>query len=171
METNLIDINSSSPNLTTSIDPELIYSLWVKLERYHDELTNEPKATDARLRVRFNENRVRWAKDKYTFYVLQHNYTIVGYIRVSVDTKTKRGWVSALYVDKEYRGKDYGRLLVEAGIAWLKSNANPKLSFMCTVIAENEAVLEFYKKCGFTKVTPIDEDYGKGFVLEYPREK
>lgn len=171
MQTDLIDIQSDPIDIISSTNHELIYDLWVKLERYHDELTGEPKATDARLRVRFNENKVRWTKDKYTFYVLQHNHTIVGYIRVSVDTKTKRGWVSALYVEKEYRGKDYGRLLVETGIAWLKNNANPKLSFMVTVIAENEAVLEFYKKCGFTKIAPIDEDYGKGFVLEYPREK
>ena len=60
-----------------------------------------------------------------------------------------RGWIYYLAVDPDCRNKGFGRMLVEAVAARLKSMGCPKLNIM--VRSTNEAVIEFYQTIGFQK--------------------
>lgn len=59
-----------------------------------------------------------------------------------------RGWIYSLCVDSEYRGKGGGKLLVEYAENELKARGCMKLNLQ--VLASNENVVAFYKKCGFS---------------------
>ena len=59
----------------------------------------------------------------------------------------KRGRITELIVDKEYRGKQIGKQLLDAMKEYLKSVGCEKI--LIEVFAYNESALKFYKKNGY----------------------
>jgi ribosomal protein S18 acetylase RimI-like enzyme len=59
-----------------------------------------------------------------------------------------RGWVNYLAVAPEHRAKGYGRLLMQHVEERLTAIGCPKLNMQ--VRASNKAVLEFYRKLGYS---------------------
>lgn len=59
----------------------------------------------------------------------------------------KRGRITELVVDKEYRGKSIGKELLLKMKEYLKSNGCEKI--MIAVFAYNESAIRFYKENGF----------------------
>ena len=69
----------------------------------------------------------------------------------------KRGRITELVVDKEYRGKGIGKLLLYEMKEYLKSNGCEKI--LIGVFGYNENAIRFYKKNGFhTRMIDMIED-------------
>lgn len=90
---------------------------------------------------RFNE------KDNHQF-VLEVNKMIVGYMNVGPTDDAEYnncGEVHAIYIINNYKGKGYGRRMIEVGIAELKKMGFDKMIIGCLV---NNSSNEFYKHIG-----------------------
>lgn len=59
----------------------------------------------------------------------------------------KRGRITKLIVDKEYRGKQIGKQLLDAMKEYLKSNKCEKI--LIAVSGYNESAIKFYEKNGY----------------------
>jgi len=63
----------------------------------------------------------------------------------------RKGYVSNLYVQKNYRNKSIGKKLLDISLKWLKEN---KVKYVSLEIhLENKDALNFYTKMGFEKYT------------------
>jgi ribosomal protein S18 acetylase RimI-like enzyme len=71
-----------------------------------------------------------------------------------------RGWINYLAVDPGYRGKSYGRRIMEAVERRLRSKGCPKINLQ--VRATNKGVIGFYQSLGYTD----DHVIGLGKRLE-----
>jgi len=60
-----------------------------------------------------------------------------------------RGWVYYLAVDKDRQGAGYGRAMMDAAEAWLRTRRAPKIQLM--VRDDNAAALGFYGRLGFER--------------------
>ncbi len=65
----------------------------------------------------------------------------------SMETGAKKGRILMLGVDPDYRGRDIGRLVLEAGLSYLKDNGVGVVSL--TVDSENQAACSLYQAAGF----------------------
>ena len=59
----------------------------------------------------------------------------------------RRGWINALCILPEYRGRGFGGRLVKYGLDILRELGAPKVNLL--VRTGNTAVIEFYEKLGF----------------------
>jgi GNAT superfamily N-acetyltransferase len=96
---------------------------------------NEPKAEIARIRKNNN----------CLLYVGRERDRVVASVLVGHDGY--RGWIYKLALADDYRGKGYGRRLVQFAEAWLIARGMPKCNLM--VRAENPAAREFYQHLGY----------------------
>lgn len=80
------------------------------------------------------------------FLVGEVNGEIIATIMAGYDGH--RGWVNYLAVAPEHRAKGYGRLLMRHVEERLAAIGCPKLNLQ--VRASNEAVLEFYRRLGYS---------------------
>ena len=65
----------------------------------------------------------------------------------SAETGGKKGRILMLGVDPDYRGRDIGRLVLEAGLSYLKDKGVGVVAL--TVDSENQAACSLYKAAGF----------------------
>ena len=63
----------------------------------------------------------------------------------------RKGYVSNLYVQKNYRNKGVGKKLLDISLKWLKENKVKYISL--EIHLENKDALNFYSKMGFEKYT------------------
>jgi ribosomal protein S18 acetylase RimI-like enzyme len=75
-----------------------------------------------------------------------------------------RGWVNYLAVAPEHRTKGYGRLLMKYVEEALTARGCPKLNLQ--VRTGNEAVLEFYRRIGYTVDDTVS--MGKRLIPDLP---
>ena len=64
---------------------------------------------------------------------------------------SKKGYISNLFVDEEYRNKGVGKKLLNKSLKWLKDNKVKYISL--EIHLENKAALKFYRKSGFKDYT------------------
>jgi diamine N-acetyltransferase len=71
----------------------------------------------------------------------------IGYCISTVDRGC--GEIDSLFIEPEYRGFGYGRLLVQNSIDWMKAKGCPTIRV--AVADGNETVFPFYQRFGFKK--------------------
>ena len=98
------------------------------------------------------KNLTKNIKDKNKrFFIIQHNNHIIGYLKAEIITREpflkKVGYISEIYITPEYRGKDFGTLLVNSSLNWFRRH---KLLWttVSTHVSDRNANL-FWKKKGY----------------------
>jgi len=86
-------------------------------------------------------------RNPHTNYVLRHDAKIIGTILCGNDGR--RGYFHHLYVDKSFRGKGYGKTLLDKGIEELKNIGILKGHIF--VFPTNHNGQAFWMKMGFCK--------------------
>ena len=73
------------------------------------------------------------------------------YNTISISKYKKKGYISNLYVDKEYRKKGIGGKLILHTLKWLKKQGVPHITV--EVHIKNSAAQNLYRKLGFNDYT------------------
>lgn len=82
---------------------------------------------------------------------LKDDDNIVAYLRVlSPGLSYKEASIGRVLVNKEYRGKRYGRQIMEEGIKFCKSNYSENIKISAQAYLE-----DFYKSLGFEKISDV----------------
>lgn len=90
------------------------------------------------------------------FFILSHKGNNVGVMEIDIDENNKG--VFDIGLTKEYRGKGYGKKLLETAINFL---VNKDVDQIClTVIEKNKVAFDMYKKRGFT-ISKILSDWAQ----------
>lgn len=121
-------------------------------------------------RVKISKNAIAKYKipNKFRNYIDDHNNKgyiyidndkLVGLVAIEDNTPDGLTWITAIYVDKNYRGYRLGDQLLDVGIKELKGNA-------LSVAHDNEVALRMYKNKGFkiSKESMADVKSGKRAV-------
>ena len=73
------------------------------------------------------------------------------FIPLRISKFARKGYVSNLYVKKNYRSKGIGKKLLNISLKWLKKNKVKYISL--EIHLENEKALKFYRNLGFKDYT------------------
>ena len=104
--------------------------------------------------------------DESNFWLaLGENNEIIGTAGLRPADSEKIGYLSRLYIKKDFRGKGIGKELTETRIKFAEKKDYKKI-FSATM-PDNEKVHEFEQKLGFKKVNvlPSDWEFGKGAIF------
>ena len=86
--------------------------------------------------------------------VAEDEERVIGYVMSQLHKPTGKATIENLFVDKSYRKKGIGRDLIKRCLKELKEKG---ASYFCAMVrADNDEIIDFYKRCGFTR--------GYGFV-------
>ncbi|UOQ92187.1 GNAT family N-acetyltransferase [Halobacillus shinanisalinarum] len=140
-------------------DIELLESCLIDLANYHNSVAQNFKGIyplktyretldDIKKQVRENSGLV---------YGVLLDGSAIGFCKISFEGKN--GKLDYLYVNKEYRGEGYGRLLMEWAMSEFQKN---KIHMIDLKIVEGNPISEMYKKYGFeprlTVMTKINKE-------------
>ena len=101
-------------------------------------------------------------KQGYLYFALMLGEKQIGYTGLRQDTDCL--FLSKLYIQKEYRGNGYSRLMIaEAGKIAKKQN-KPVIRLTCN--RHNDGSITVYKKAGFQIVREEKTDIGSGFIMD-----
>lgn len=105
-------------------------------------------------------NSSRLNRDEF-FIIAKVNNKIIGI--VGAEKKENDTWVlKEVYVQKEYRGKNFGSGLLEA-IIWKLDHIHHAQIIKLKVNSKQEAAINLYKKCGFIVETVLEnQESGDG---------
>ena len=107
-------------------------------------------------------------KDGYIYYFAEENGNIFGYI--GVKPRINDLFLSKIYVKALYRGKGYGKSLMNFILNLAKDNKSKSITL--TVNKNNSNSIKAYEKMGFKCIDSIVTDIGNGFVMDdYVMEK
>ena len=101
-------------------------------------------------------------QQKYQYFLLSDNGRDVGYFAFLVSDSDM--FHSKLYIRKSCRGKGFGRIALEYMEELSKNTKCEKI--WLTVNRYNSAVIDIYKKMGFTIESSIAKDIGGGFIMD-----
>lgn len=94
----------------------------------------------------------------FTGFVVEENGEVVGYI--GAQSLLDEGEILLVAVDKNSRGKGYGKRLVETVMQNFKSNGVEKL--FLEVRKSNAVAISCYERCGFEKIAERKRYYSDG---------
>ena len=84
-------------------------------------------------------------------FVLRVDGQVAGMASALFTISTAEGWrvmvLEDVIVSRDYRGKGYGRQLVEHVLAWAKGQSLTRVTLLAD--RDNQAALDFYRKLGF----------------------
>ncbi|MFC4559869.1 GNAT family N-acetyltransferase [Virgibacillus kekensis] len=86
--------------------------------------------------------------DEHQVFVIKSRGNLAGYVYVEVDSDYGEGSIEFIAVDKAYRGKGYGKRLLEYAVKWLFDFKTVNEITLCVAI-ENRGALELYRSIGF----------------------
>lgn len=95
-----------------------------------------------------NDLQKRIESKEGVFYGLYHGKTIMGFIGLEDDNSGV--YINELFVEKKYRGKGFGKVLMQAGFHYAAKRRHRKI--WTTLASQNDRGLRFYKACGFHKL-------------------
>jgi GNAT superfamily N-acetyltransferase len=98
----------------------------------------------------------------YLYFALTLGEKQIGYTGLRLDTDCL--FLSKLYIQKEYRGKGFSRLMIAEAEKIAKQNGKPIIRLTCN--RHNAGSLAVYKKAGFQIVREEKTDIGNGFVMD-----
>ena len=124
----------------------IIRRLWEALNAHH--LSHSTHFTHHFSTFRF-EDRVEALKkrDQFIAYVAECNHKRIGYCIATVDDRA--GEIDSLFLDAAYRGKGYGKALMELALKWLEDQHCETIRV--SIAEGNERVLDFYRRFGFAE--------------------
>ena len=110
---------------------------------------NEPQADEAGM-IQFLTNKI---KNGGKIYTIEINDVVIG-IGVVIKALYENCWVLSLFgIDARYRGKGYGRALLEYIVNEYTSH---NIDMMLRVVSTNTVALRLYESCGFkTEITKV----------------
>lgn len=137
----------------SSDDLQAIASLWMGLARYHEPKSSYFElAPGAERKFASYVRRLMKRKDVAVF-VAQKNSGLVGYLIAKIKEEKpvfklrKRGHITDLFVEKDYRRQGIGRKLVKEALAWFRSR---NLQFVeISVYVKNISGKIAWKRMGF----------------------
>jgi ribosomal protein S18 acetylase RimI-like enzyme len=108
-----------------------------------------------------------WVRKSYSShltqsYVLKSNNWIVGYMSLQIQPKNDFLHLFHVFVDKDFRKKGLGKLIIDKAINVAKELSKPILTLY--VNSENSAAINLYKQVGFHVVSP-PHNHGIKMVL------
>ena len=98
----------------------------------------------------------------YLYFALMLEEKQIGYTGFRLDTDCL--FLSKLYIQKEYRGNGYSRLMLEQAEKIAKQNDRPIIRLTCN--RHNDGSVAVYKKAGFQIVREEKTDIGSGFIMD-----
>ncbi len=126
---------------------DVIKPMWEALNRLHEEDSSYFKERYAQTTFAMR------CKKFYDFDEMNIHIVVaydkdeaVGYV-ISTISKDYTGELESLYLNDFYRGKGYGKILVEKSMEWMKLKSSKRI--VLAVAEGHESVLDFYKKLGF----------------------
>lgn len=124
----------------------VIKRLWEELNTHH--LSHSTHFTHHFSKFRFEDRMEALKKrDQFIAYVVENNLECIGYCIATVHDHS--GEIDSLFLDAAYRGKGYGKTLMDLALKWLE---NQHCETIRVSIAEgNEGVLDFYRRFGFAE--------------------
>lgn len=132
-------------------DVEAVSDLWLKLIKYHQDLSDLMPQMAADGKERYAA-RIRWSvEDDYIqTYVAQEDDVLIGYVYGTIIDllpemfiSEKAGVIGDIYVDRAYRGKGVGKSLMGAMKDWFRSRDVQYYEWY--VAAMNEQGLHFWR--------------------------
>lgn len=99
---------------------------------------------------------------KYRYYFLENDGENFGYF--AVQQKKEELFLSKLYINKDYRGKGFGRKSFLSVVEVAKELELPKITL--TVNKYNFVAICVYEKLGFERVGEVETDIGNGYVMD-----
>ena len=99
---------------------------------------------------------------KYRYYFLENDGENFGYF--AVQQKKEELFLSKLYINKDYRGKGFGRKAFLTVVEVAKELELPKITL--TVNMYNFVAICVYEKLGFERVGEVETDIGNGYVMD-----
>lgn len=116
-------------------------------DRFYSELQNKNRITFV-----YTKNEEYIAEVSIVFNKNDEDYTIPG----------KRIYISRIIVKKDFRGKGYGKKLMNYAIEYAKSKEYKEISL--GVNLDNYIAFKLYVDLGFTKIQYIGEDSDRKYV-------
>ena len=116
-------------------------------DRFYSELQNKNRITFV-----YTKNEKYIAEVSIVFNKNDEDYTIPG----------KRIYISRIIVKKDFRGKGYGKKLMNYAIEYAKSKEYKEISL--GVNLDNYIAFKLYVDLGFTKIQYIGEDSDRKYV-------
>ncbi|MBR1778225.1 MAG: GNAT family N-acetyltransferase [Alphaproteobacteria bacterium] len=101
-------------------------------------------------------------KHGYLYFVLVFENKQIGYIGLRLNEDCL--FLSKLYIQKEYRGNGFSRMMLQHAENIALQNAKPVIRLTCN--RHNAGSLAVYKKIGFQIVREEKADIGNGFVMD-----
>eukprot|EP01053_Blabericola_migrator_P002312 Blabericola_migrator_1__2311@NODE_1642_length_4108_cov_92_265281_g1069_i0_p3_GENE_NODE_1642_length_4108_cov_92_265281_g1069_i0NODE_1642_length_4108_cov_92_265281_g1069_i0_p3_ORF_typecomplete_len171_score26_92Acetyltransf_1/PF00583_25/5_5e18Acetyltransf_10/PF13673_7/1_7e16Acetyltransf_4/PF13420_7/1_5e11Acetyltransf_7/PF13508_7/4e09FR47/PF08445_10/5_6e09Acetyltransf_3/PF13302_7/5_8e09Acetyltransf_9/PF13527_7/2_3e05GNAT_acetyltran/PF12746_7/0_004Acetyltransf_8/PF13523_6/0_17Acetyltransf_16/PF05301_ len=117
------------------------------------------------------DQRSKLRDSDYAVFLAEEEGIAVGFVTVGLcglhhpDIKKEDGEVKRLYVLKSHQNGGRGKLLYDAGLAWLLTNG-PRPIWL-GVWSENYGAQRFYKRRGFSPVGTYEFPVGKTRDLEF----
>lgn len=112
--------------------------------------------TSPTMRYPFNFN--QWIKTSYSnketkTYILKNDKWIIGHMGLNIRRERNLIHIFHLFIDRQYRGNGYAKLLIDKAILFAKQNNIELLSLF--VLSSNEPAINLYKSYGFSKSDEI----------------
>lgn len=98
----------------------------------------------------------------YSYFLFVYNNESAGYL--AFQQRGNELFLSKVYVRKSYRGRGFGRKLIEFSKEFAQNYGLSKLSLTCNKY--NFRSLAVYEKCGFQKAKSVVIDIGSGYVMD-----
>ena len=98
----------------------------------------------------------------YLYFALMSDNRQIGYTAFRIDDDTL--FLSKLYIQKEFRGRGYARIVLDKAEDTAKKNTKPVIRLTCN--KNNANSLAVYKKLGFLTVREEKTDIGSGFFMD-----
>ena len=120
--------------------------------KYSDSLKSLSKTIDIyfeyfKAELRKKNSAVFIAEDKGPIGIIIATY----FMPLRISKFTRKGYVSNLYVKKNYRNNGIGKKLLNISLKWLKENKVKYISL--EIHLENKNALKFYRNLGFKDYT------------------
>jgi ribosomal protein S18 acetylase RimI-like enzyme len=106
--------------------------------------------TAPNMRYPFNFN--KWIADSYTkgttrSFIIKEKDWVVGYMSLQLQPSNNFIHLFHVFIDRRYRGKGYGKLLIEKAISYAKNAEIPAITLF--VKPNNQSALNLYESYGF----------------------
>lgn len=98
----------------------------------------------------------------YLYFALMSDNRQIGYTAFRIDDDVL--FLSKLYIQKEFRGRGYARIVLDKAEETAKKNTKPVVRLTCN--KNNANSLAVYKKLGFLTVREEKTDIGSGFFMD-----
>jgi len=141
---------------TTIKDFVKLKELKIKSKKEEMKYSDSLKPLNKTLNKYFEYFKIELRKKNSAVFIAENKIPIgmiiVTYFKPLIISKfSKKGYVSNLFVDEEYRNKGVGKKLLNASLKWLKDNKVKYISL--EIHLENKTALKFYRKAGFKDYT------------------